>query len=119
MRRRRSAQERIAIAAARGWVCAICDREVRSTRDSWALDHVIPLADGGADEVDNLTVVHTRCHVDKTKADLARIAKGKRRQATVHGAKTPSPRPMPGSKRSRHKRVYDRETGQWVTIERT
>lgn len=39
-------------------------------------DHVVPLALGGADEVENLQALHTDCHAEKTRG----------RGATTHGS---------------------------------
>ncbi len=118
MRKRRSAAQREAIAAAYDWTCGLCGLPIHPVQQSWHLDHEIPLADGGEDTDENLRPVHFNCHLTKTKADVARIAKGKRIRAKHIGSKTPSPRPLPGSKRSRWAKRYDRETGRWVTVQR-
>jgi 5-methylcytosine-specific restriction protein A len=118
VRKRRSAAQREAIAAAHNWTCCLCGHQIDPVRDDWHLDHEIPLADGGEDTVENIKPVHARCHRSKTAADVARIAKGKRIRAKHIGSKTPSPRPLPGSKRSRWAKRYDRETGRWVTVQR-
>ncbi len=43
------------------------------------VDHVVPIAEGGRDHVDNLRPIHSKpCHDDKTKAEgsRARTASG-------------------------------------------
>jgi 5-methylcytosine-specific restriction enzyme A len=118
MRKRRTAAQREAIAAAYDWTCALCSLPIFPHNESWHLDHAIPLADGGEDIEDNLRPVHFRCHQVKTSDDVARIAKGKRVRAKFMGSKTPSPRPLPGSKRSKWRKEYNRETGKWETVTR-
>jgi 5-methylcytosine-specific restriction enzyme A len=57
-------------------MCPLCDGELSGAIE-W--DHVIPLALGGADEIENIQAVHAVCHLHlKTKADVKRIAKAKR-----------------------------------------
>ena len=118
MRKRRTPAQREAIAAAYDWTCGLCGLPIHPVQQSWHLDHEIPLADGGEDTDENLRPVHFKCHQAKTARDVARIADGKRKRAAWIGSKPPSPRPMPGGKRTKYKRTYDRETGRWVTVQR-
>ncbi len=49
-------------------VCHVCRRPF-----SDQVDHVIPLAEGGADTDDNLRPIHSRpCHSNKTQREAAR-----------------------------------------------
>jgi hypothetical protein len=105
-RRRRTASHRKAICEARKWQCHICGLAIDPTHEKWALDHVIALAAGGKDEDDNLCPVHTRCHLEKTKADVAVIAKGVRIRAKHLGIKRSS-RPMPCGRHSPWKKKFD------------
>jgi 5-methylcytosine-specific restriction enzyme A len=118
MRKRRTAAQREAIAAAYNWTCGLCGLQIHPTRQEWHLDHAIALADGGEDTEENLRPAHFDCHLIKTKSDVARIAKGKRMRAKFMGSKTPSPRPLPGSKRSKWRKEYNRGTGKWETVTR-
>ena len=55
------------------------------------LDHVIPLAEGGADDRTNLRPIHARpCHEAKTRSEQQR---GRARHAALRG---PRPDPHPG-----------------------
>lgn len=52
-------------------VCHVCGEP-----NADQVDHVIPLAEGGPDELDNLRPIHAKpCHADKTQAE-ARRARG-------------------------------------------
>jgi 5-methylcytosine-specific restriction endonuclease McrA len=44
-------------------VCALCDSVV--PYDGMTLDHVVPLARGGLDEIDNLQLAHFSCNARK------------------------------------------------------
>jgi 5-methylcytosine-specific restriction enzyme A len=59
------------------------------------LDHLIPLELGGEDAIPNLRPICTPCHRIKTKADVAKIAKAKRREAKHRGFKAPPKVAMP------------------------
>jgi 5-methylcytosine-specific restriction protein A len=49
-------------------ICHVCGRP-----GSDRVDHVLPLAEGGADTMDNLRPIHQwPCHADKTQAEAAR-----------------------------------------------
>jgi 5-methylcytosine-specific restriction endonuclease McrA len=85
MRRRRTREQAEAILAAHDHLCGLCRMPIVTPRDSWHFDHIIPLADGGTDDDANLHPVHAKCHLAKTKADIARIAKGKRIKERLHG----------------------------------
>lgn len=61
------------VLARHGWYCALCDRPIDWTlhwSDPLALsiDHVIPLALGGTDDLDNLQPAHRECNVLKGAA---------------------------------------------------
>ena len=74
---------------------------------AWEVEHVIPFAMGGADDMTNWRPVHARvCHAGKTKQDVSDIARAKRREARHVGAKR-SARPLPGSRDSEWKRTFN------------
>ncbi|MBV7408725.1 HNH endonuclease [Maritimibacter sp. DP1N21-5] len=61
-------------------ICPICGQVINLARgDKVHVDHVIPLALGGADTWDNMTATHDHCHVEvKTPLDRKDIARAKR-----------------------------------------
>lgn len=75
----------------------------------FAYDHVIPDAMGGDPVLSNCEVLCTACHGVKTRtADVPAIAKVKRvRRKLAMGIRTPSSRPMLGTKASKWKRKFD------------
>jgi 5-methylcytosine-specific restriction enzyme A len=44
----------------------------RSNPQADQVDHVVPLAEGGADDESNLAPIHDHCHVEKTQAEAKR-----------------------------------------------
>lgn len=53
-----------------GWVCWLCEERVdptlpRRNRRGATIDHVVPLARGGADTPDNVRLAHWECNHDK------------------------------------------------------
>ncbi|MFZ0324738.1 MAG: HNH endonuclease [Actinomycetes bacterium] len=53
-----------------GYICGICTLEIRQDVDvlhplALTIDHIMPLAAGGADSVDNLQPAHRLCNVEK------------------------------------------------------
>ena len=107
-RRQRTGKERLAILEAHGRVCYLSGAPIDPVRDRWELEHVIPLAGGGTDDDDNLRPVLAKAHLEKTKVDLERIAKGKRIALKHNGAKR-SAHPMPGSRASKWRRKMNGE----------
>ena len=92
-RRRFSAKAKAAIVARQCAVCAACGQPAKR----WEFDHIIALAIGGADEIENLRAVCPPCHAVKTKDDVKRAAKVKRIQRTQRGERSRSRkgRPLP------------------------
>lgn len=82
-------------------------------------DHVNPDAMTGEPTLENCEVLCVACHGDKTKKDVANIARAKRRQDRHLGIQDPHKRVMPGSRRSNIKIRMDgtavyRDTGKPV-----
>lgn len=71
-------------------------------------DHIIPLAFGGIDGIDNLQPLCRPCHKAKTALDVGRIAKSNRVRARHLGAKQPRAI-LPGSRKSPFKRKVSGE----------
>lgn len=76
--------------------CAECSARLGTFSEAGELhfvgfhvDHVIPLALGGSDNLGNWQILCVPCHAAKTKIDVARIAKAKR-QAKMMQPKEPS-----------------------------
>jgi hypothetical protein len=63
-RRRYRMAERLAVLARQGR-CARCDERL-GPETGLQYDHIIPLALGGADHIDNLQALHIDCHKAKT-----------------------------------------------------
>lgn len=108
-RKQRTGKQRLAILETHGSRCYLSGAIIDPVRDRWEIEHVIPLAGGGTDDDDNCRPVLASAHIEKTKADLANIAKGKRIEQKHKGAKRPA-RPMPGSRASRWKKKMDGTT---------
>jgi 5-methylcytosine-specific restriction protein A len=79
----------------RGGICYLCAGIIIPVKEAWDIEHVIPLAMGGKDDLPtNGELVHTKCHKAKTKADMANIAEAKRRETKHLGAKPSARRPI-------------------------
>jgi 5-methylcytosine-specific restriction endonuclease McrA len=63
-------------------------------------DHIIPLAMGGEDVIENLQPLTRMCHRAKTAKDRKRIAKANRMQQRAAGISRQPKRPLPGGRRS-------------------
>ena len=66
--------------------CHICYCRIQPGQ-KWEAEHIVPLALDGKDDESNLAPVHEFCHALKTKADVADIARAKRRKAKHLGIK--------------------------------
>lgn len=86
MRRKKWAKRvRKAILDANDGRCAICGWPIRG--EDFDLDHIIPIAVGGDDDMANMRPVHRSCHRHKTaKEDIPVITKVKRLQRKFGGA---------------------------------
>lgn len=106
MRRRLSTRARLELFLAAQGRCNACDR-ILTPGTRWEIDHVVPLALGGADADHNLQVLCSPCHSGKTATrDVPAIAKAERIRARHLGAKR-ARRPMPGGRSSAWKRALD------------
>ncbi len=87
-RRRWPARDRMKVLHAHKEICYLCKQPI--SRDAgWDLDHIIPLAAGGADSLDNLAPAHRKgCHRAKTKDDHATIGKARRQEQKSWGVKS-------------------------------
>ena len=86
-RRRLTNLQRLAIFDQHAGRCHLCGDKI-TVRDRWDLDHKVPLALGGEDELANLAPAHDRCHRIKTATvDVPAIAKSARVRSAHVGAK--------------------------------
>lgn len=102
MRRRRiSEREREKIFERAHGRCHWCGHKIDAGRERWDLEHVIPLGLGGTEDPmdDNLQPIHRRCHIEKTKADVADVAKAKRQARRQKGIKRQPKSPFRGWQR--------------------
>ena len=74
-------------------------------------DHIVPLANGGDDELANLQPLCIDCHKVKTRSDKGSIAKAKRQAQRTAGIRRQPVRPLPGSRNSKWKQKL---SGEWV-----
>lgn len=88
--------------ASQDFRCALCWVRLGAPEDA-EYDHVVPLALGGRHDIMNIEALcRTPCHLEKTKADIRRIAKAKR----IARKNDPSTRPVP--KRKLQGRGFDK-----------
>ncbi|MBW8617177.1 MAG: HNH endonuclease [Hyphomicrobiales bacterium] len=88
-------------------LCAVCIQKIEAGK-AWDIDHILPLALGGTNAPENLQILCRPCHRAKTThSDIPRISKTKRLKAHHLGARAPSTRAIPGSRRSPWKRKMD------------
>lgn len=85
--------------------CHICGGKI-SVGEAWDVEHVIPIALGGADDETNWSPAHSKCHRTKTTSDMGAIAKAKRRESRHRGVRV-SRSPLPFGKRSKFKKKMD------------
>lgn len=86
--------------------CHICGERIDGTREPWDLEHLIPIAMGGADDETNVAPAHVACHKGKTATDKVQIAKANRVRGKHIGAHKPKSL-IPGSKGSGFRRKMD------------
>ena len=126
-RKRRTAAQYVKLFEFHKGTCHICGHRIDGVREKYEWEHVIPWALTHDDSDENLRPAHKTCHEDKTKKDVADIAKAKRIEARHIGATVPKvkiasrpfiPRPKPDNKYDRmaakqkeHDAVMDRKRG--------
>jgi 5-methylcytosine-specific restriction protein A len=107
-RRPLSPMRKLALFEKAGGVCHLCGLKISG---KWDVEHVIPLALGGADDEANMLPAHKSCHAEKTADDLARTAKAKRMKAKHLGIRKRStfPKAPPGYRYDWRRRGYVKE----------
>lgn len=82
-------RQRVELFRAHGGMCHICKGAIHPGK-AWDVEHIIPIALGGPDELPNMAPAHRECHGAKTAGqDAPAIAKAKRREAKHIGAIAP------------------------------
>ena len=99
---------RLRIFERHGGICALTGRKIMPG-DKWALDHVLPLSMGGLHAESNLQPVLEIAHREKTKQDVAALAKARRLAAKHAGIERRRAAPLPGGKRSPWKKKLSGE----------
>ena len=98
--------------------CGKCTRKLRA--GNITREHIKPLWDGGDNREANLELWCTApCATVKTSAEATQRAKRDRMVAKRYGFQSPSAarKPiMPGTKRSKWKKAYNRQTGRFETV---
>lgn len=86
-RKRFTAQERAEIFALRGGRCHRCTRKL-GPQDTWILEHLIALENGGTNDTENMEVTCSWCEPTKTAEDHAKAGHSRRAYTkhTVPGA---------------------------------
>lgn len=86
-------------------ICHISGRKIRAG-ETWELEHVVALCNGGEHRESNLAPALTDPHKEKTKLDRKEKSINQRKRKKYLGIKTVK-RPMPGSRASGFKRRMD------------
>lgn len=90
-RLRRSTKDRARLFEAHNGICHLCGGKIQAGQ-AWEWSHPIPLAAGGADDLDNAAPAHAKCHKHQTSNfDAPLIAKVRRNNAKHIGAKPKRP----------------------------
>lgn len=71
-----------------GDLCRLCSTLIKPA-ESFELDHIIALINGGENKETNLSAVHKHCHLAKTKLDVAEKAKTAAMRQAFTGARKP------------------------------
>ncbi len=90
-RRTLSTAQKVALFIAAQCRCHICNAIIHPAAERWEVEHVIPLAMGGADNETNMRPSHIACHKVKSATGSTDLAKAKRIEARHKGIrKTPT-----------------------------
>lgn len=79
--------QRLKLFEAHKGVCCCCGVYIKAG-ERWITEHVIPLALGGTNDMENLAPAHEKCAALKTKDDMQQIAKAKRQKRAHLGIKS-------------------------------
>lgn len=92
-----------------GSLCRLCSTPIKPA-ESFELDHIIALINGGENKETNLSAVHKHCHLAKTKRDVAEKAKTAAMRQAFTGARKPAGTipPRPFQKREKAEKRADK-----------
>lgn len=95
-RRKLSPKARLQVLLNGNGRCYLCGERING--DPWEAEHPVPFALTGDNELDHLRPAHKAdCHSEKTKVDVAQIAKAKRQsKLRLDEPRTVSARPLQG-----------------------
>lgn len=57
-------------------ICGICGRDLLRKFDPIEVDHLVPIAHGGTDELTNLRAVHRSCNRQRGAASVDEVTQG-------------------------------------------
>lgn len=89
--------------------CHKCTRKILAG-ETWTCEHVIAITNGGENREKNLDCTCCNCLPEKNAEDVAIKAKGYRTRSRHFGVKTPSKRPIQGSRNTKWKKKLDGTT---------
>lgn len=91
-------RETIELAVRQGGRCGCgCGEKLNALTEGVTDEHVIPLARGGTNDLENRALWRTPCAIEKTKGDRSSDAKVKRIEARENGTRRPR-KQIPGAK---------------------
>lgn len=105
-----TSKQKLQLFVKKGGKCCLCGQKINNVHEAWD-EHLVPLIDGGGNEIENRDVAHDKCARQKTAAEAGSRAKLRGAAARHFGAHTPKTKPMPGGRKSPWKRKMD---GSWV-----
>ena len=113
-RRTLTTLQRAAFFLERGGRCEAPDCRRKIGTEAWDIDHIVPVANGGSNDDDNLQLLCASCHKRKTAKDVRTIRKGNRVRANHLGARR-SRNPMLGSRHhpSKLRKRMDGRVERW------
>lgn len=111
-RRRLPLLQRVKLFDAHGGRCHVCELRIQVGQE-WHVDHIVPLADGGADDESNMAPAHKkRCHPAKTAqeaTDRAKVVRIRARFLGITGPGIGKAKPLPCGRASNFKMTMERK----------
>jgi 5-methylcytosine-specific restriction protein A len=107
--------QRARMFAAHQGICCICSHKIDGGHEPWIDEHILPLSQGGTNDMQNRGPVHKHCARDKTSTDAEDLSTIRNGYATRVGAKV-AKTPMPGGRNSPWKKTF---ANGWVRRDET
>lgn len=96
-------------------VCHRCKQPIDPVRERWHVGHVIDLACGGSDSIDNMAPEHARCNLGyAASTGNAMAAKVKRVRNRALGIRRESR--FPNARTGKWATRWDKEARRWRTV---